>query len=902
MKKRNILLSFLLMCAVCFIGSCNQNNSSNNSTNNPDDKPSETTYYSITIEECSGGNISVDKNRVQEGETVTLTLTVDDGYNISKVTITYGDNNYDLNVTLNTATFIMPACDVAIEAEFVEDLRELVDYLILGDSYTDIDGWSDFYSDMRDLPSAKTIGVGGTTVPQWGKTGTKFEHYDEPTGGLDNEVSRWDGKIIKTDILGNYNVKNFVFHLGVNDIRSGISGDIVISDLKTLFSQYHEEYPNAHIYWVSLSLNVSDLHCTDTFKNVNNAIKEYASECDYLTYINTVDTMFPDGQPNADWFCDGLHFNADGYATWSSLITEALGYPRQDVDVFGSADIYYSSNTWNYDSATQTITNETLGTYSEQSLWFDGVYDVDMYAEMEICVNKAENTDEWPKVGMAVKGNGNHAFFFIETRRDLTGKTINYTERRPYANRYVECESSVWDWNIQGDNWTEVPSLSYTNGNYAKLGLLRCGADMYFFINDELVFSKGGFISCDDNMAIGLTLINLNVTIKNYSVTRNVEEIIAEYNIESAPSALCEEFYSKNFINTTLNGEIVKNVANFSASKLYYETNVTLDSVLTIPGTTQADEYPKFGISLHAGGNTLWFYIDALNNGNFGSNKVLGLVYRENGGGFNWAAAKMVEVPSMEYTNSSYAKLAVYKDGARMVFMVNDIPVFETSEFQALAGDVKVGISEYNLAFTTKEAKIATSDTILNLINEKIGFNYEIEIDGDLSDWSSDVKTNYYGKTATDNSGRSFKVYSFMGKGAVYVGYEITSTTFVDNTPEWWLSTNVEMRAKNNSNSHIYASANGQSNNVLCFSVKSNFDQATQLYTTYIEVVISYYVLGVTPEDASVNIMFAARPGNEEGAGMCVGSNGVWWCGDYNPEGNTIPFNITFDGIDVSIK
>ena len=39
--------------------------------------------------------------------------------------------------------------------------------------------------------------------------------------------------------------------------------------------------------------------------------------------------------------------------------------------------------------------------------------------------------------------------------------------------------------------------------------------------------------------------------------------------------------------------------------------------------------------------------------------------------------------------------------------LVNDIPVFETSEFQALAGDVNVGISEYNLAFTTKDAKIA---------------------------------------------------------------------------------------------------------------------------------------------------------------------------------------------------
>ena len=896
-KVRNFILCLVFICFVFLITSCD--NETNNSSNGSNEQE---TKFLIEVIYNSGGTLKTNKEQAEEGEEITITVTIEDGYSLSMVTLTDDIETVELNIINNEATFIMPECDVCVEAEFVEDPRELVEYLILGDSYTDYAGWTNFYSDMKDLSSVKTVGVGGTKVPHWGKTGTSFTNKTVTPGGMDNEVPRWDGVIIETNVLGKYKVNNFVFHVGVNDIRSGISGDIVISDLKTLFSQYHEEYPTANIYWVSLSLNVSDLHCTDTFKKVNNAIKEYADECYYLTYINTVDTMFPDGQPHGDWFVDGLHFNADGYATWSSLITEALGYPRKDVDVFGSADIYYSSNSWKYDSNTQTITNETLGNYSEESLWFDGVFAENMYAEMEVCVNKVLNNDQWPKVGLSVLGKENHAFFFIEPTKDLTGKVVNYTERRALKRNNNNHETSEWDWTIQGDNWTEAPSLNYTNGNFAKLGLLRCGADMYFFIDDELVFTKGGFVGCDDNMAIGLTLINLNVTIKNYSVTTNVEEIISKYNIESAPSALCEEFYSKNFINTTLNGEIVKNVANFSANKLYYETNVTLDSVLTVPGTTAADEYPKFGISLQAGGNTLWFYIDALNKGDFGSNKVVGLVYRENGGGFNWQEAKMAEVTSLEYTNSSYAKLAVYKDGARMVFMVNDIPVFETSEFQALTGDVNVGISEYNLAFTTKDAKIATSEIILNLLNEKIGFDYEIEIDGDLSDWSSDVKTNYYGKTATDNSGRSFKVYSFMGQGAVYVGYEITSTTFVDNTPEWWLSTNVEMRAKNNNNAHIYVSANGHSNNVLSYSIKTVRDETTGLYKTYVEVAISYSVLGVTSNDEMVNIMFAARPGNEEGAGMCVGGTAAWWCGDYNPEGNEIPFNITHNGIDVTIN
>ena len=94
-----------------------------------------------------------------------------------------------------------------------------------------------------------------------------------------------------------------------------------------------------------------------------------------------------------------------------------------------------------------------------------------------------------------------------------------------------------------------------------------------------------------------------------------------------------------------------------------------------------------------------------------------------------------------------------------------------------------------------------------------------------------------------------------------------------------------------------YVSANGQSSNALSYSIKSSYDSAAKLYTTYIEIAISYSALGVSPQDEFVNIMFAARPGNEEGAGMCLGANSAWWCGDYNPSSDIVPFRITKYGI-----
>jgi len=876
--------------------SSEESSSSTSNESTSSSSSSQEIYYDVTCFSTNGGTITADKESCLEGETVTITLSAKVGFELSKLTLSYGENEQELSVSDGEATFTMPANKVTVTAEWT-DTREVVDYLVLGDSYTDYGGWTGFYNDMKDLPNAKTIGVGGSSIPQWGKSNTTFSNpLILATGGLDDSVTRYDGTVISTNVLGKYSVKNFIFHVGVNDIRSGTANkDIAVADLKQLFEQYHTEYPDANIYWVSLSLNVQDLQYTDTFKAVNKEMKEYADECDYLTYINTVDTMFPDGQPHGDWFVDGLHFNPDGYATWSSLITEALGYPRADVDVFGSADLYYSSNTWTYDENTKTITNNTNATYSEESIWFDNVFSTDLYAEMEICVNKPENNSQWPKVGLAVKGKNNHAFFFIETKRDLTGNLVNYTERRAFKRGTNTYETSDWDWNIQANNWTGVPSLKYTNGNFAKLGLLKCGADMYFFVNDELVFTRGGVVGCDDNMAIGLTLIDLNVTIKNYSVTTNVDDIIKQYNITNAPNVSFEGVNTPHFTNETQNGDIVKNVSNYTGKKFYFETEITLDNALTIPNDTKVDEYPKAGIIMQAGGCSLWFYIDAVNTGDFGGCKTIGIVYRPNGSNWLWSETKTITAPTLAYTNSSYAKLAVYKDGARMVFMLNDLPILETSDYADLADKVSVGIYEYNLAFKVRNSKIATSNTILDLVEEKVGFNYEVSLDGDLSDWNSQVKTNYYGKTANDNSGKSFKVYAYMGKNAVYVGYEIISSTYVDNTAEWWLSTNAEMRAKNNNNAHIYASSNGQSNNVLTHAVKTSYNN--NLYTTYIEITISYEALNATPNSDFVNIMFAARPGNEDGAGLCLGGNGVWWAGDYNPEGDVIPFNITPDGI-----
>jgi hypothetical protein len=152
---------------------------------------------------------------------------------------------------------------------------------------------------MQNLPAPKILGIGGTTTPQWGLTGTADYQVKDANGvpftgqgGLDGYIDQYNVHR-EIDIISKYNVDNFVFHIGSNDINYGNAPEMVFHDLKILFSQYHEAYPDAHIYWVSCSM-LSNTAFRDGLKQVNAYMIPYAEQTDYLTYINTVDTMYPD--------------------------------------------------------------------------------------------------------------------------------------------------------------------------------------------------------------------------------------------------------------------------------------------------------------------------------------------------------------------------------------------------------------------------------------------------------------------------------------------------------------------------------------------------------------------------------------------------------------------------------
>ncbi|MCD7733285.1 MAG: hypothetical protein LUH56_07600 [Oscillospiraceae bacterium] len=94
--------------------------------------------YSISISDVENGTVKADVTSTTEGETVTITVTPDSGYDISELSVTDSDGNEVIvtEETDGTYTFIMPSSDVTVSATFeAEDTHTIT--IIAGTGYVD---------------------------------------------------------------------------------------------------------------------------------------------------------------------------------------------------------------------------------------------------------------------------------------------------------------------------------------------------------------------------------------------------------------------------------------------------------------------------------------------------------------------------------------------------------------------------------------------------------------------------------------------------------------------------------------------------------------------------------------------------------------------------------------------
>ena len=110
-------------------------------------------YHNVTIaEDIEYGTVEADVEKAVEGETVTLTVTPDVGYDLEQLVVTYEDEEGE-EKTVEVAkdyTFVMPAADVTVDATFVEHIYPFV--ITASDESTgSFDKWEDAALFIEDV-------------------------------------------------------------------------------------------------------------------------------------------------------------------------------------------------------------------------------------------------------------------------------------------------------------------------------------------------------------------------------------------------------------------------------------------------------------------------------------------------------------------------------------------------------------------------------------------------------------------------------------------------------------------------------------------------------------------------------------------------------------------------------
>ncbi len=245
------------------------------------------------------------------------------------------------------------------------------------------------------------------------------------------------------------------------------------------------------------------------------------------------------------------------------------------------------------------------------------------------------------------------------------------------------------------------------------------------------------------------------------------------------------------------------------------------------------DEYPRFGVVLYNGTNTVYFNVEATGLANNESSMVVtGQL-----GTSNWEWGSMLQTGSNtgDYSgDDGKIEMMIIKNDDKLYFFINGKMVGCCQDIVGMgANDVVAGAlltMNMNATFTEYEATTSTAR-----INALTGMS--IKLDGDLSDWNSGLTS--VGVAGSDEfAGKGVTFWSKLTDEGLYLGAVANHSVYTNTSGNWWENTNFEFFI-NGGNQYWYSAMNGgTTSNGLAAVAKTTGGQDGSLYTTTVEAYI----------------------------------------------------------------
>ncbi|PZU59350.1 MAG: lipolytic enzyme [Sphingobium sp.] len=169
-------------------------------------------------------------------------------------------------------------------------------------------------------PAQRTLFLGSSSVRLWDVT------HGFP--GI-SATNRGFGGATTPDVLHFYRQvtagtppANVVVYVGENDVAAGTLPEEVADDVLTLLDRIHDDFPKAHIAYLSMKPSPARWALWPKMAQVNRIVRSKAGRD--FTYVDVASSLLDrDGRPEDAYFRpDGLHMNAAGYARWNAIVDD----------------------------------------------------------------------------------------------------------------------------------------------------------------------------------------------------------------------------------------------------------------------------------------------------------------------------------------------------------------------------------------------------------------------------------------------------------------------------------------------------------------------------------------------------------------------------------------------------
>ncbi|MBO4509492.1 MAG: hypothetical protein J5747_12760 [Spirochaetaceae bacterium] len=586
MKKTRRFATLILLMAIttALVTGCKNITDYIGDGNNGDNSPK---TYSVTVATgIENGTVTANKITVPANETVVLTATPNDGYQLTSIRATVGNNAITVSGTGTTRTFTMPSGDVSVNATFTA-----IDYTInISDSIS-----------HGNVTANKTTAHYGDTITLTAEPDAGYQFYEwAATDSAGTALTITDGSftmpLSSVTVTASFSPINSTISVtnGIATVNGNraISADAGTTVTVTATPPTGKQFTN----WTTTTsgLTFADATASSTTFTMPDCSVDITANCIDINYTISQASSFPHGS---------VTYNST--ATYNSTVTLTIspssGYMLGGISVTkasgGTISLSGSGNTRTFTMPAENVT--VFATFTAQSYNItkaqisNGTLSVNSSASCDSTVTVTANPASGYQLGSITVSNGSSSV-------PVSGSGNTRTFTMPANNVTVSATFNPINYNVTVSSISHgsVTASKTTNAHIGDTVTLTIAPETGYILNSISATANEGSVSLSGNgstrqftMPAGNVTISASFTLEDYRITKtgmssgtvNFSNPTAYYNETVTLTIVPDNSFILETISVTANGN-----------------PLTLNGSGTAKGSTRTFTMPASEVSISA--------------------------------------------------------------------------------------------------------------------------------------------------------------------------------------------------------------------------------------------------------------------------------------------------------------